>query len=85
MSGLKKIVRSKNMGRVGHTYKIFGDDSEGAFLEVAEDEECYEILEVRTTNELSEQYYGKIRLPLNKEMARLLGETLIRASNEMEK
>ena len=66
---------------VNHFYRITDDDHE-AFIEVGKNGDGG-LIEIRTTTEYSQQYYGQIRLPLTKELAKLLGETLIKAAQEM--
>jgi hypothetical protein len=69
---------------VHQTFRIYGDDK-SAYLEVGEDGDCLGLIEVRTVDLHSENYYGKIRLPLMPKLARLLGQTLIKMADEMEK
>jgi hypothetical protein len=79
----------KKMCRIENVYKVIGwEDYDGKgypFLEVGPDSEFSTLLELRTTDEKSKQFYGDIRIVLTKEMAKALGETLIKAANEMEK
>ena len=63
-------------------YRIWNDD-EGVFLEIGPDSDRMGGIEIRTTTIKSEEYYGKLRLPLSPELAKKLGEILIQASEKV--
>jgi len=70
--------------KVKKTFKVYGDDKD-ASIEVGDDHDDIGLIEISTTDEYSRKYYGEFRIGLTKELAKLLGETLIKAANENEK
>ena len=70
---------------VESVYKIYSPEGDGAFLEVGPDSDGLDMIEVRTTDKASEEWFGKFRFGVPKDMAKALGEILIKASQESEK
>lgn len=58
------------------------DDQDGVYLEVGPSPDNTEWVEVRAVDDTSKKYYGDIRFAIMPDQARLLGESLIAASNE---
>lgn len=61
--------------------RVFNDD-EGVFIEVGPDSEGLSLIEIRTTEPKSVEWYGKIRLPMSRELALKLGQTLVAAATD---
>lgn len=51
-------------------------NNNGVFIEIAPDTDVGTAIEIRTTNEASEQWFGQIRLVLDKEFALKLAQAL---------
>lgn len=63
--------------------RVYTDEGK-ACIEVGPDADGLGLVELRTTNEISEEYFGKIRAGMSVEVARSLGSALIAAANEAE-
>jgi hypothetical protein len=60
--------------------RIFVEHGDGAFLEVGPDEDIGPpCIEVRTTDQVSEDYFGKVKLSMDRELAEALGNALLAA------
>ena len=67
------------------TYKVW-DDKEGVYIEVGPDSDTGSLVQVSTEgNPQSMQYYGRCRVVMEPEMARLLADALYSAADDMEK
>ena len=62
--------------------RVYGDNS-NAHLDVAQCESGMDLIVIETTDQGSKEYYGNIRLALTKQLALILGRTLIKLSDEM--
>lgn len=70
---------------VEHVFRVYDLNGDGAFLEVGTDGDGLDMVEIRTTDKTSKEWFGEHRLSIDKDTARALGETLIKAANELEK
>lgn len=64
-------------------YKIF-NNADGAYLEVGPDSDGLGCVELRVP-EKQEHYFGKVRLAVSPELARLIGQAMIKAADDIAK
>lgn len=59
------------------------DNDEGVYVEVGPDSDALGLVELRTGDKASEDYYGKLRFTMTKEQAIAVGHALIAAAAEV--
>lgn len=64
--------------------RLWTPNERDTFLDVGRDGDDFGLVELRTGNEKSAQYYGEIRLALNPDMARQLGRALIEVADRLD-
>ena len=62
--------------------RVVWDDKDGVSLSIGPDSDSLGLVEMRTTDTKSAEFYGKVRLCMPKEMAIAVGEALIAAAEE---
>lgn len=63
-------------------YRKVYDDDHGVCIEVGPDSDGLGVVQVRTPDAASKEYFGDIRFTVPKEMAAILGKALIDAASE---
>ena len=63
--------------------RVYNDDS-GVYIQVGPDADALNLVEIRTTNPLSKEFYGDFRIVLQPEYAIALAEAILAAAREAE-
>jgi hypothetical protein len=61
------------------------DDEDGVYVQVGPDGDSLDLVELRTVDETSEQFYGKIRFVMHPIQAREVAAAILACADEMEK
>jgi hypothetical protein len=61
------------------------DDDRGSYIQVGPDADALDLVEIRTTNQLSREYFGDFRLVLHPEFAIALANAMIAAAQEAQR
>jgi hypothetical protein len=64
--------------------RVYNDDH-GSYIQVGPDADALDLVEIRTTNPLSKEYFGDFRLVLHPEFALALAFAIISAAEEAQR